>query len=89
MQILDCAVDALKALDVDDFAGVASVYPQPYSSIDTSAWRGEIYDLPSVLVPPDAIELEGLDSDSGEGAVVKKEEWPDYFLTLFDNEVCF
>ncbi|KAI0318093.1 MIF4G like-domain-containing protein [Amylostereum chailletii] len=86
-EILDCAVEALKALDSEDFSEVAFIYPQPYANYDGSQVEDQLYDLPSVLVPPDAIELEGLDSDSGEGAIVKKEEWPDYFLRLFDSEV--
>lgn len=45
------------------------------------------FDLPLVLVPPEIIELDGLAADSEEEAQVKKEEWPEYFLRLFDNDV--
>jgi hypothetical protein len=45
------------------------------------------FDLPSVLVPPEVIELEALSLDSSEDAPVKKEEWPECMLRLFDNDV--
>jgi nuclear cap-binding protein subunit 1 len=45
------------------------------------------FDLPSVLVPPEVIELEVLSPESSEDAPIKKEEWPEYMLRLFDNDV--
>lgn len=45
------------------------------------------FEIPSVLVPPEVIELDGLSTDSGEDALVKKEEWPEFYLRLFDNDV--
>ena len=45
------------------------------------------FDLPSVLVPPEVIELEVLSTESSEDAPIKKEEWPEYMLRLFDNDV--
>ena len=45
------------------------------------------FDLPSVLVPPEAIELEGLSPETSEDAPIKKEEWPEYMLRLFDDDV--
>ncbi len=81
-QILDCAVTALKTLDHSDFADVSCIFPQPYASMSTSAIIP--FDLPSVLVPP---ELEVLSTESSEDAPIKKEEWPEYMLRLFDNDV--
>ena len=46
-----------------------------------------VFELPSVLVPPEVIELDSLSTDSGEDALVKKEEWAEYYLRLFDNDV--
>ncbi|KAG1828882.1 armadillo-type protein [Suillus variegatus] len=43
--------------------------------------------LPAILVPPEVIELDGLATDAGEDAQVKKEDWPQYFFHLFDNDV--
>ncbi len=40
-----------------------------------------------VLVPPEVIELEAFSTDAGEAALVTKEEWPEYLLRLFDNDV--
>lgn len=45
------------------------------------------FDLPSVLVPPEVTELEVLSTESSEDAPIKKEEWPEYMLRLFDNDV--
>jgi nuclear cap-binding protein subunit 1 len=45
------------------------------------------FDLPSVLVPPEVIELEVLSPESSEDAPIKKEEWPEFMLRLFDNDV--
>ncbi len=44
------------------------------------------FSLPSVLVPPEVIELE---NEMGEDAPIKKEEWPEYFVRLFENDVSF
>ena len=44
------------------------------------------FDLPSVLMPPEVIELEVLSPESSEDAPIKK-EWPEYMLRLFDNDV--
>lgn len=45
------------------------------------------FELPSVLVPPEVIELDTLSTDTGEDAQAKKEEWPDYYIRLFDSDV--
>lgn len=85
VQILDCAVAALKTLDLSDFADVSDIFPQPYAAMSTSTLVP--FDLPSVLVPPEVIELEVMSTESSEDAPIKKEEWPEYMLRLFDNDV--
>ncbi|KAF8883427.1 MIF4G like-domain-containing protein [Infundibulicybe gibba] len=86
-ELLDTLVNTLKTLDNSDFAETATSFPLPYTNLlelDTSSIIP--FDLPSVLVPPEVIELDGLSSDTGEDSQVKKEEWPEYFLRLFDND---
>ena len=66
-----------------------STYPQPYAQYpDFDPADTPEFNLPSVLVAPEVIELDGLPAESEEEAQVKKEEWPEFFLRLFDNEVC-
>lgn len=84
-QLLDSALAALKVLNESDFAQTADNIPQPYA--DFPALPDEPFDLPSILVPPEVIELDGLTTDTGEDAQVKKEEWPQYFVRLFDADV--
>ncbi|KAJ7638392.1 MIF4G like-domain-containing protein [Roridomyces roridus] len=87
-ELLDILLRALKTLDESDFTETASSFLQPYTSIeDPDPATFVPYNLPSVLVPPEVIELDGLATDSGEEAQVKKEEWPEYFIPLFDNDV--
>jgi nuclear cap-binding protein subunit 1 len=86
-QLLDTVLRALRTLDESDFTETASSFSQPYASYaDPDLTTFTPYDLPSVLVPPEVIELDGLSTDSGEDSQVKKEEWPEYFLCLFDND---
>jgi nuclear cap-binding protein subunit 1 len=85
VQILDCAVSALKTLDLSDFVDSPGIFPQPYASMSTSTTVP--FDLPSVLVPPEVIELEVMSTESSEDVPIKKEEWPEYMLRLFDNDV--
>lgn len=62
--------------------------PQPYQKfddIDPSILAR--YDLPVVLVPPEVIELDSLSADSGEETQAKKQEWPEFFIRLFSNDV--
>ncbi|KAJ7122918.1 MIF4G like-domain-containing protein [Mycena epipterygia] len=87
-ELLDTVLQALRTLDESDFAETASSFCQPYASYeDPDLTTFTPYNLPSVLVPPEVIELDGLSTDSGEDAQVKKEEWPEYFLRLFDNDI--
>ena len=80
---------SLKQLNDSDFTGTANIYPQPYANyptLDSSVLSP--FNLPSVLVPPEVIELDGIPTESEEDAQVKKDEWPEYLLRLFDNDVC-
>ena len=85
-QMLDTALVALRSLDSSDFKESSTAFPQPYSLYAAPA-DSSPFDLPSVLVPPEIIELDGLSTDAGEDAQVKKEEWPEFFLRLFDTGV--
>ena len=76
---------ALQTLNATDFAQTADSYPQPYLS--SPPWTEEPFNLPGVLVPPEVIELDGLTTESGEDAQPKKEEWPQCYVSLFDNDV--
>jgi nuclear cap-binding protein subunit 1 len=67
----------------------ANIYPQPYANYpDFDSVDSPEFNLPSVLVAPEVIELDGLPAESEAEAQVKKEEWPEFFLRLFDNDVC-
>ncbi len=72
-------------MNASDFAQTAESFPQPY--LDLPAYTATAFDLPSVLVPPEIIELDSFSTDSGEDAPAKKEEWPDYYVRLFDSDV--
>lgn len=58
------------------------------------------YELPIVLVPPEVIEFYSLSADAGEetqarkewpgeDTQAKKQEWPEFFIRLFSNEVSY
>ncbi|KAI0676720.1 cap binding protein 80-PB [Trametes maxima] len=81
---LDCALAALQTLNSSDFAQTADSYPQPYTEFPP--WTQEAFNLPGVLVPPEVIELDGLTTESGEDAQPKKEEWPQCYVRLFEND---
>ncbi|KAF8075867.1 armadillo-type protein [Lyophyllum atratum] len=87
-ELLDTALYTLKTLNDSNFSQVTDSFPQPYASfpeLDSASFTP--FNLPSVLVPPEIIELDGLSADSEEEAQVKKDEWPEYFLRLFDNDI--
>lgn len=86
--MLDSLLNALNTLNAADFAGTADCIPQPYLNEGTTTFEIPKYDLPSVLVPPEIIEVEGITSEAGsdEGRI-KKEEWPEYYFRVFPNDV--
>ncbi|KAF9004719.1 cap binding protein 80-PB [Cyathus striatus] len=87
-ELLDTLLSALESLNENDFVETDNCFPRPYRRFeDSDPISVEPYQLPSVLVPPEVIELDSLSSDSGEEAQVKKEEWPEFFLRLFNLDV--
>lgn len=78
-------MSTLQILNASDFSQVSDSYLQPYKELP--AFSGSAFDLPSILVPPEVVELDSLSTDSGEDALVKKEEWAEFYLRLFDNDV--
>lgn len=88
VQLLENGLAVLKALESSEFLDTWNSVPQPYLDYpDLDPTTSSPFELPSILVPPEVIELDGLATDAGEDAQVKKEEWPEYFYGLFDNTV--
>ncbi|KAH7924822.1 hypothetical protein BV22DRAFT_1105259 [Leucogyrophana mollusca] len=87
-ELLDTALIVLKSLDASDSAELSANFPQPYLDFpDLDPTILSPFELPSILVPPEVIELDGLATDAGEDAQVKKEYWPEYFIHLFDDTI--
>lgn len=82
---MDSALSALQILNASDFSQAAESFVQPYK--DLPPFIGATFDLPSILVPPEVVELDTLSTESGEDALVKKEEWPEFYVRLFDSDV--
>lgn len=84
--MLDSLLAALNTLNESDFAATVDCIPQPYlhEAIDITISK---YDLPSVLVPPEIIEVEGITSETGSETQIKREEWPEYYFRVFTGEV--
>jgi len=87
LQLLDTILNALKALNDNDFSETANIIPQPYSDYTEPDASFSPFNVPSVLVPPEVIEIDGIAGNSDEDIQVKKEEWPEFYLRLFDNDV--
>ncbi|EAU80570.1 cap binding protein 80-PB [Coprinopsis cinerea okayama7 len=89
IEFLDMLLTTLRALDETNFEETKNCLPRPYEiypPFDPSVLRP--YDLPIVLVPPEAIELDAMSPDTSEGeTLVKKDEWPEYFIRLFPSDV--
>lgn len=84
-ELLDALLSSCKALLAAEFSESTVPFPRPYSTY--TPLDIEAFVLPSVLVPPEAIEIEGLSNELEDNAPIKKEEWPEYFVELFDNDV--
>jgi len=83
-------LSTLSNLNESDFSETANCIPQPYlnfPSIDSAITNP--YTLPLVLVPPEAMEIEGISSEAGEDPAVKREDWPEFHLRLFPSDVGF
>lgn len=88
MKVVDTGLFVLKSLDSSEFVEASESFPQPYLDFpDLDPTVSAPFELPAILVPPEVIELDGLATDAGEDAQVKKEDWPQYFFHLFDNDV--
>ncbi|KAG1739921.1 MIF4G like-domain-containing protein [Suillus paluster] len=86
-EIVETGLVVLKALDSSEFVEASESFPQPYLDFpDLDPTESAPFELPAILVPPEVIELDGLATDAGEDAQVKKEDWPQYFVHLFDND---
>ncbi|KAG1902824.1 MIF4G like-domain-containing protein [Suillus fuscotomentosus] len=86
-EVIDTGLFVLKALDSFEFVEASESFPQPYLDFpDLDPTVSAPFELPAILVPPEVIELDGLATDAGEDAQVKKEDWPQYFFHLFDND---
>lgn len=83
-QLLDSLLLSVKTLAADNFVEEHETFVRPYLQAPTTA---SPFIIPSVLVPPEVIELDGLTSESPDDVQVKKDEWPILFLRLFDNSV--
>ncbi|KAF9480787.1 cap binding protein 80-PB [Pholiota conissans] len=88
VELLEILLSTLTTLNQSDFKETENCIPQPYTlSPDDAAVTSKPYYLPSVLVPPEVIELDSMSPDSGEESQVKKEAWPEFFMRLFPNDV--
>ncbi|KAF9268370.1 hypothetical protein L218DRAFT_977625 [Marasmius fiardii PR-910] len=85
-EVLDSAIAALKSLEAVDFEGP---YPRPYADYPELEDTFTPFVLPSVLVTPEVIELDGTTETETEEATVqvKKEEWPEWWIRLFPDDV--
>ncbi|KAF7969405.1 hypothetical protein HWV62_27397 [Athelia sp. TMB] len=84
-ELLDTALSTLNALAATEFAASLTSFPRPYASYAAPDPSQARFALPSVLVPPEIIEL---DDGEGEGVgAVRREEWPEWWMRLFDAGV--
>ncbi|KAJ7590607.1 MIF4G like-domain-containing protein [Mycena floridula] len=86
-ELLEVVLASLKALDITDFVESSESFVRPYSQYADIEPDFSAFVVPSVLVPPEVIELDGLAAETGEDSQVKKDEWPIYFLRLFENDI--
>lgn len=77
----------MRTLNDSDFSETANIIPQPYSDYPEPDASFSLFNVPSVLVPPEVIEIDGIAGNSEEDIQVKKEEWPEFYLRLFENDV--
>ncbi|KAF8583944.1 hypothetical protein K439DRAFT_1411525 [Ramaria rubella] len=91
-ELLMSLLSALRHLLATNFSEDIGIFPQPYAEF--AALHSETYSpfaLPSVLVPPEVIELDNLDLGGTiyeeTKTATKREEMPKYYLSLFDNEI--
>lgn len=84
-------LSALRQLLSKTFSEDIAVFPQPYLEFSSTVAEASPFDLPSVLVPPEVIEIDSMDIGGtiyeDNKATNKREELPQFHLALFDNEV--
>lgn len=84
-QLLDILLSILTTLNQSNFGDTANCIPQPY--IGSEGEISKQYDLPSVLVPPEVIELDSMSAEAGEESQIKRDDWPEFFVRLFPDDV--
>jgi len=88
LQLLDILLSTLNTLEQSDFTETANCIPQPYTTHqDIKPSILSPYHLPLVLVPPEVIDFDSMSAESGEESQIKKDEWPEFFIRLFPNDV--
>jgi nuclear cap-binding protein subunit 1 len=84
-------LSALRDLLSKTFSEDTGVFPQPYLEFLSTVAETSPFDLPSVLVPPEVIEIDSMDIGGtmfeDNKTANKREELPQFYLALFDNEV--
>jgi hypothetical protein len=85
--VLDTALAVVKNLQGSDFLEEHTSHVHPYISYTDLDSDFVKFDLPLILVPPEVIELDSLATESGEDSQVKKDEWPEFQIRLFENDV--
>ena len=75
LQLLESDLVVLKALKLSEFMDAWSSVPQLYLNYpDLDPTISSPFKLPSILVPPKGIELNGLATDASKDIQVKKKE---------------
>lgn len=82
-QPLESIIEVLDSLISSEFAEILQCYPRPYSAIPDNA-DFVAFTLPSVLVPPEIIEVDGVENS---GHIKMGDESPQCVLKLFDDDV--
>ncbi|KAF9643748.1 hypothetical protein BDM02DRAFT_3181735 [Thelephora ganbajun] len=85
IEILDCGLAAMKTLNSQDSVNLSDVFPQPY--LDGPELVLPPFDLPSVLAPPEVVEMDTFGESSSEEAQVRREEWPEYHLMQVSSKL--
>lgn len=85
LQVLDIALSLLKTLDKSEFSDASKSIVQPYEKDDSTFIP--FFDLPSVLVPPEVIELDHLTDGEASTSPQKNDDWAEYRVHLFDSGV--
>ncbi|KAF8511162.1 MIF4G like-domain-containing protein [Gautieria morchelliformis] len=90
-ELLMNLLSALRHLLSKTFSEDIEIFPEPCTEISSAISQASSpFDLPSVLVPPEVIEIDSMDLGGTmyeeTKPANKREELPQYYLALFDNE---